>query len=181
VFTGAKLDSELLKRWMEFACRGNQFPGGVGGGGVVAAIGASVHLNAATQAVTGSLAAITWDTLDFDTSSFWNAGTPTILTAPFTGLYLCTANALFANLASSIFTMTFRKNASALDLGFSAIPSAAVGQNAVHCSVLLSLNATDTIGCFLDVSPGVSATINGSAQFSTPGALYTCFSMFGFH
>jgi hypothetical protein len=115
-----------------------------------ATLAASVH-NSVNQSINSGAAittALSFDTADFDTGAptpFFNAGTPTVLTAPVTGLYLVTACAAWGAVASSLTAIFFIKNGNFSALfGDSAIPGTGA-TNANSLTMLLSLVAGDTV------------------------------------
>lgn len=129
-------------------------------------LAASVH-NSANQSINSGAAitlALTFDTADFDTGSptpFYSGATPTVLTAPVTGLYLVTASVAWAAVASSETAIFFIKNLTFSALfGDSAIPGTGA-TNANALTALLSLVAGDTVSVAVFQDSGSAIDVDG--------------------
>jgi|HubBroStandDraft_3_1064219.scaffolds.fasta_scaffold55328_3 hypothetical protein len=110
--------------------------------------GARVYLTALFAVGAATEVPVIWDAEDFDTSDFWNAGAPTVFTAPQAGLYLLSASLIWNNAASEFNYVTFQKNASANCYGFSSQINIGNGGNqfaGTALSTLMNLAQGDTV------------------------------------
>jgi len=142
------------------------------------AIGASVHLAANQLIANSAFTAINFTggtALDFDTSAFFSAGSPTLFTMPFAGLYLFSASIFWDPNATGQREITFAKNG-AIRFGCSAQPGNNSGDSAQDLSVLMSLAAGDTVALNVLQNSGGNLNANGSTT-----QLFTFQSVLGFH
>jgi hypothetical protein len=148
---------------------------GTAGAGVNA-IGASVHRAAATQVIPNNTSTlISWDTTDFDTSGFVAGALPlTLLTIPFSGLYLASAGVLWQGGQVSELSMNFQKNGTN-NFGQTGIPNNTLSSS-IGCDLSYLFNATagDTIGVNVFQASGGNVNVIGAGSI-------TFFSLLGFH
>jgi hypothetical protein len=154
---------------------GDTIPGPPGPGASLTALGARVSLQSTLGIGNATTTVVTWDTLQFDTGGFWNAGSPTVLTAPSTGLYWVSASTNWALASGGERFAAFRVNASAVLIAFECSSLNDVGANSGVCvSALLSLNAGDTVnvavfqnsGGTLNLAPTVLSSSDQTNTFS---------------
>jgi hypothetical protein len=129
-------------------------------------IAASVHPSA-NQSINSSASintAVSFDTVDFDTGAptpFHNAGTPTVLTAPVTGLYLVCASIAWAVVASSQTAIFFIKNGVFGALFGDSTIGGTGASNANTLTALLSLVAGDTVSVAVFQDSGSAIVVDG--------------------
>ena len=143
-------------------------------------IGANVHATAQQVVPTSANTVLnTWNTVDFDTSGFFNAGTPSILKVPFAGIYWVHANISCAQNGSGNTTnfYSFRVNGVNTLLGFKSFSFNAVNQNAcVSISALVQAAANDTYEVLVQQATGVNQNYGPLVAANTHN-----FMMLGLH
>jgi hypothetical protein len=144
------------------------------------ATGASVHLAANQSIATATFSPISWTNgtaLDFDQSSFFSTGAPTIFTMPYTGVFQVSASLQWLFTITNIsYSITFAING-ALRRAYSAFSTATVGQDtALSLAAIFKLNLGDTIALNAFQNSGA----NQNAVGSTTQTL-TFMSILGFH
>lgn len=153
--------------------RGNHAKGS-GGGSSVNTIGASIRASAVQAAPNNATTTVSFDTTDFDTSSFVAALPATNLVIPFSGLYF--ANAIVswaANIAAGTRILELFKNG--VQITSTNLASNTTNAPTHSLSCLLNLTVGDLISLSVFQNSGGSVNLNGGASD------ITFFQLFGFH
>ena len=138
--------------------------GGGGGGGGFSGSTASVH-NAGNVSITNAaFNTPAWDTKDFDTASYWSAGTPDRFTVPVTGQYLVTGSASFVANATGNRIVGFFKNLSTAILygGTTQPTNSGTNQSQISATYIFSLTAGDTVQFAVFQSSGGALNMAGN-------------------
>jgi hypothetical protein len=144
--------------------------GGGGGAPPVTASGAYVYATANNVIPGGGSTAINFDTVLFDTDSYFDAGTPNVLTVPAAGIYQVNACVLWAASAAVtqelVLSLTTNGNL-ALSFGYRSdlVPTAIeLGQNISHA---LSLAAGDTVSATVFQNTGGNLDVTGVERITS--------------
>ena len=138
-----------------------------GSGGGYTKIGAAVYLTSAVTVPNATDTLIPWDTVDFDTSSFYSSSHPTRLTAPANGIYTVSASFYWdTGSGGGTRQVYFKVNGAGIYGANAYIASGGFG-NAQSLTTTLKLNAGDYVELDIFQSTGGSAnSLTGASQAS---------------
>ena len=134
------------------------------GSGAASATGANIHTAGGFTTTNNAKVPVLWDTVSFDTASYYSAGNPTRLTAPVTGLYIVTTSLLWATNSTGERVVEFCIN------GASSSPVSVLGDSPAGTSdfaqcatTLVNLTAGDYVEVYVFQNSGSNIGIQAGA------------------
>lgn len=124
--------------------------------------------NQQTVAASGTLQAVTFQTVDVDTNGFWSAGSPTRVTPNVAGLYTIVGSVFWFNEANTTYRKTIiRKNGTTTIPGTQALGAHDTGQLMMQMapvSIVVFNGTTDYVELMIDANPTGSQTFGNATD-----------------
>jgi len=165
---GAGSDGQVLTA-RAAAINGVQWETGSGGGGTPALKTAHVHRSTQQLISTTAAQAVSFDVLDYDTDSMWNASTPTRLTCQTAGKYLCTAQLAWTANTNAMRGVLIEVNGVIVAGGKQQPNPSSPEETLINCSWQGSMAMNDYVEMFARQNTG--STLNTS--ITAPGCHLT--------
>ena len=112
-----------------------------------------------TGITTGVYIDISWDSVGFDTDSYWSGGNPTRLTAPVTGKYLIIGNTHLDALGAGTYRGASIQLNGARTIDTGEIRTGAIGYSYQSVSVIMTLTAGDYVELAVFQDQGSDGTV----------------------